>query len=215
MNQGPTCKLTPELRAKLMALLRAGNYVETAAACCGISKQTLYNWLREGARLAASPEDLKALRGKARQAGQEMIALNRSVDEALAQAEARDLLTIDKAAQGYDVEVVKEKWENGVLVERKVERTRKFDWAAAAWRLERKFQTRWGRKERLEHSGPEGGPIRTEGVVNLAGLTPEELRQMAALLRKGNGAEHADDEEAEDRPGDAGETALGDDSRDA
>lgn len=32
-------------------------------------------------------------------------------------------------------------------------------WQAAAWRLERKYPDRWGRRERHEHTGVDGGPI--------------------------------------------------------
>ena len=35
---------------QIVAAVRAGNFIETAAAFAGISKQTLYNWLKEGAR---------------------------------------------------------------------------------------------------------------------------------------------------------------------
>jgi transposase len=33
-------------------------------------------------------------------------------------------------------------------------------WTAAAWWLERKFPDRWGRKERHEHTGKDGGPVK-------------------------------------------------------
>lgn len=48
-------------------------------------------------------------------------------------------------------------------------------WQAAAWYLERSAAKRWGRQERVEHSGPEGGPI--------------TLANMAKLLREGEGGD--------------------------
>jgi hypothetical protein len=42
-------KLTPELRDRLVSLLRAGNYIEVAVRACKISKQTFYVWMRRGA----------------------------------------------------------------------------------------------------------------------------------------------------------------------
>ena len=36
---------------------------------------------------------------------------------------------------------------------------RKGEWQAAAWRAERRFPDLWGRREKLEHSGPGGKPI--------------------------------------------------------
>lgn len=35
---------------QILLALRAGNYVETAAAFAGVTKQTVYNWLKRGAR---------------------------------------------------------------------------------------------------------------------------------------------------------------------
>jgi hypothetical protein len=69
-----------------------------------------------------------------------------AVQKAMASSELRDLSRIEKAA------------ESGI-------------WQAAAWRLERKFPNRWGRKERIEHSGPDGAPIqlsrRQEQVIQI------------------------------------------------
>ncbi|MGB4501182.1 MAG: hypothetical protein WBI21_07950 [Natronincolaceae bacterium] len=43
-------KLNPETQNKIITAIRAGNYIETAAAYAGISKNTLYDWLRKGER---------------------------------------------------------------------------------------------------------------------------------------------------------------------
>lgn len=119
--KGSTPILTDELIEKLAATIRGGAYVETAAAFCGISKDTFYRWLR-----AAEGEEATEL----------LLRLSDAVKKAMAEAELRDLSVISKAAQ------------DGV-------------WQAAAWRLERKFNDRWGRqaKVQLEHSGPDGKPI--------------------------------------------------------
>lgn len=47
---GRPTKLTPKITREIVELLMQGNYIETAAACVGISKDTLYNWLKKGAR---------------------------------------------------------------------------------------------------------------------------------------------------------------------
>jgi transposase-like protein len=44
---------------------------------------------------------------------------------------------------------------NVALIQRHAQNT----WQAAAWYLERKMPDRWGRKERIEHTGAKGGPI--------------------------------------------------------
>jgi hypothetical protein len=62
--------------------------------------------------------------------------LSDAVKKGMAEAEMRDLAVIDKAAQ-------------------------EGEWTAAAWRLERKFPEKWGRRShvQLEHFGAGGGPI--------------------------------------------------------
>jgi len=49
-------------------------------------------------------------------------------------------------------------------------------WQSKAWMLERKFHERWGRKDRIEHSG----------VVGLAALTPEERQAKIKELEERN-----------------------------
>jgi hypothetical protein len=39
-------KLTPEVRAKLVGLLRAGAYVTAAARAAGVSRSVVYHWMQ-------------------------------------------------------------------------------------------------------------------------------------------------------------------------
>lgn len=129
-DRGRPTKLTKEVEEKIIRAIRAGNYIETAAAFAGISKDTLYNWLKRGAResqrLEGSPN--------AKPRKKELIYLEFSdaVSRAMAEAEVRDVQNISIAG------------EQG-------------DWRASAWRLERRHPERWGKKEKLEadhnHSG--------------------------------------------------------------
>src|ERR1044072_5128136 len=43
---GRPTQLTRALVERVCRYVRGGNYVETAAAACGVAKQTLYNWMR-------------------------------------------------------------------------------------------------------------------------------------------------------------------------
>ena len=124
MAGGRPTKLTPEVQKQICDAIEAGNYIETAAAYAGINKDTLYRWLRDGAR---------AKKGKKKN-------FSDAVQKALAKSEMRDVYIIGKAAENQ--------------------------WQAAAWRLERKFPDRWGRKDkqRLEHTGKDGGAIQVENV---------------------------------------------------
>ena len=114
---GRPTKLTPELSKQICDYVRMGNYVETAAALAGISKDSLYRWLKKGA--VAKSGLLKGF--------------SDAVQKAQAEAEARDVGLIGKAA--------------------------KDQWQAAAWRLERKFPDRWGRKDKMTHVGDPDAPI--------------------------------------------------------
>lgn len=78
-------KLTPALIKKIVGYQRAGAYVETAAAAAGISKQTLYTWLRRA--VDENEEDPIFAKFAA------------AVEEAQALAEVRDIALIGKAAE--------------------------------------------------------------------------------------------------------------------
>ena len=103
---GRPTKLTAEVQGKICDALRAGNYLETSAAFAGIDKTTMYAWLKKGRQ---------AKRGKHRE-------FVDAVEKAMADAEARDVALIGKAAA------------DGT-------------WQASAWRLERKYPDRWGRSD--------------------------------------------------------------------
>jgi transposase len=80
---GRPTKLTPELQERICTALRAGNYMETAAAFCGVTKDTLYKWLKKGA--------LPGARGIYR-------GFSDGVEKAQAEAETRSVALIAKAA---------------------------------------------------------------------------------------------------------------------
>lgn len=47
-SRGPKAKIetNPEVVEKLLVLIRAGNYIETAAAGIGMGRDTLYRWMK-------------------------------------------------------------------------------------------------------------------------------------------------------------------------
>jgi len=47
---GRPTKLTPELTIEIVRLIEMGCYYDTAAAACGISRDTMHRWMRDGAR---------------------------------------------------------------------------------------------------------------------------------------------------------------------
>ena len=78
----PRPKLDPALTDRLVALIRAGNYLEVAATAAGIHRSTLHRWLRLGR---------EQKRGRYRK------FLN-AVEKAQAESESRDVAIIAKAA---------------------------------------------------------------------------------------------------------------------
>lgn len=118
---GRPSKLTPEVQAELVKWIKAGNYIETAARLVGVSKRSVFTWLEkgDGQKRGRYAEFSRAVRG------------------AMAEAEARLILLIDKSANT--------------------------DWKAAAWRLERQYPDRWGRQTKHEVTGAGGGPIQHKG----------------------------------------------------
>ncbi len=47
-NDGRPEKLNKEIQDMICSVLQRGGYIESAAAYAGISKKTLYNWLKKG-----------------------------------------------------------------------------------------------------------------------------------------------------------------------
>lgn len=145
-------ELTDELIERITDVVRAGNYMETAAAYAGVSKSLLHRWLKEG---RDTPERYPQQK-----------KLVEAVERAIAHAEVKDVTLVAKHAQ--------------------------VDWRAAAWRLERRTPGRWGRRETVEHTGPQGGPVQVAGdAPNLERLTPDQLRDYLDLVRtmRGDGGE--------------------------
>lgn len=172
-RRGRPSKLTPEIQEEILRIIKSGNYIETACAYVGINKTTFYDWLKKGAR--EKDRVAQNPRAKVKKDLQIYVDFSNAVEKALAQAEIRDVAIIGKAAE-----------EN---------------WQAAAWRLERKFPERWGRKEKysLEHTGKDGGPIETSHTVqiDLSNLTDEELTQLEKIIAKSTSTDTRRDKEGE------------------
>ena len=138
---GRPSKLTPELQEEICESIRAGNYIETSAARAGVHKASLYDWLKK-----AGVELDRVRRGKAEglsfkvsERAQPYVRFLDAVKKAEAEAEARDVATIAKAAEKQ--------------------------WQAAAWRLERKHYKRWGRRALMEHTSPDDKPVKVQRIV--------------------------------------------------
>jgi transposase-like protein len=138
-------KLDPLVTERIYGLIRAGNTLEVAAAAAGIHRGTLHRWMKQGR------EQQHGLYPK-------FLA---EVEKAKAEAEARDVALIAKAATA--------------------------DWRAAAWRLERRSPRRYGQKVQLSVQAEfDSAMDRLE-----RGLTPEEYDKVLALIAEEDDAPEA------------------------
>jgi hypothetical protein len=80
---GRPTKLTPELHTEIVRTIKAGNYIETAAAMAGVNRDTLREWVRQGIRRGNGKYHAFAL----------------DVEQAMAHAEVMDVLGIRKAGE--------------------------------------------------------------------------------------------------------------------
>ena len=142
---GRPSKATDEVFQKITDAVKAGVWIEQAAHLAAIHPSTLYEWVSKGERA----REMEELTGEPMSEQDLRLAeFSESLKRARAEAEARNITLIQKAAQ------------DGT-------------WQAAAWYLERSAPHRWGRRDRMEITGKEGGSI--EVSVSSADLEAKVL----------------------------------------
>lgn len=134
--------LTPERTQKIAELIVAGNDAETAVVASGISTTTYYNWMARGRAEIARMVDTNRSKPKAAEAI--FVEFVETIEKARAEAEARLVILVSKAAADPKT------------------------WQAATWLLERREPKRWGRINRTEITGADGGAIQSETVVKVS-----------------------------------------------
>jgi hypothetical protein len=107
-------------------------------------------------------------RGRAADAEPLYVAFAEAVEISLAEWEAREVMLIGEAAER--------------------------DWHAAAWRLERRLPTVYGKRERHEIANADEGPFRIAAGASFDPdhLTVEELEQLLELTQKASGDDGSD-----------------------
>lgn len=122
--------LTPEMEERILTAVRAGNYLDDAARYAGITDRTIFNWMKRGRdALDAAGGDDDLVDPDE----QMYVRFFRSVERARSAAVVRNLSIIQRAAE--------------------------VNWQAAAWYLERTNPRKWGRRDTLEVTGEDGGPV--------------------------------------------------------
>jgi hypothetical protein len=175
---GPKVTLTRFKAQQIIKAVLAGNYLETAASSLGIPRATLFNWLQIGRELKAK------LEGE--------VGATIEVDRAVWEAENQSRITgktVDTLAHIRErgkndkywvcVELLDGVEKAKAMAEMKaVQKLVKHgdkNWRAALAYLERTNHEKWGRKDRVELSGPQGGPIPVAVVMAQMSATLENL----------------------------------------
>ncbi len=132
-NSSP--KLTDKLISEIYAAIKHGAFIETAAALVGVSKSTLYRWLRDAKSEDANPRCVK---------------LSDAIRLAIAEDEVRHLGVINQAAFGIPKSYKLDDNGEPILDELGYPVVSSYlvkpDWKASAYRLSRRSPEKWGDK---------------------------------------------------------------------
>jgi len=174
-----TTKLTPEIQAVIVDAIRVGNYVEAAAACAGIHKQTFYGWLHRGAN-AKEGDDIYRdfLDAVSRAMAESESVAVEAIRQAGEEHETIKTRTTSKPIYWNGKPILDDDGKPIYVEETVTEQFTETDWRALAWLLERRFSKRWGRREYLEATVTEK-PIEE--------MTDNEIdAELSEILEKGN-----------------------------
>lgn len=155
-------KITTEMIDTICKYVTIGCNMETACRAAGIDNSTLTKWSR------IAKEQPASIYGE----------LFKKIAIAIAEAEARDLFIIERAAMGVEKEY-KMNPDGTVMVDERgkpvIARDEiKPDVRSAMWRLERRFPNKWGPKAQLTVDDDREKPI---------DVTPVEPAKLAAELQ--------------------------------
>ena len=142
---GRPTKFTPDVRTRIIAAIRNGNTYEASANYGGICYSLLREWI---------------VRGEQEHAGDFSDFVD-AVKKAEAEAEVGSVARIRAAASGQRVllsETERITPEGEKIIERKFQYAPP-QWQADAWFLERRKPSDWGRKDRHEITGANGGAV--------------------------------------------------------
>jgi hypothetical protein len=144
--------LTPEVHENVVKAVRIGATRELAANYAGLSARTLYSYLARGRAAHALVEAGMVMD----EAERPFFELYRDVKQAEGSAAIGWLLKIEQAAATQ--------------------------WQAAAWKLERRYTSDYGRQQ-LAITGADGGPIQVENVT----FTDDEIVAILTAAKQTSG----------------------------
>lgn len=154
---GTPLKVHVTAAERVIEALERGNYLETAAAMAGVHKDTVYEWLKVGAKAWSTGLPLSRMRAHDRRCAE----FSDGVAQAQAMAEGNDVDRLHALANGEDASVAAR-----VLM----------------WRLERRFAKRWGQKGSLEVTGADGGALTIDLADTARSLITDQLDRIAESM---------------------------------
>lgn len=170
-TRGHPTKLTPAIQTAIINAVAGGVPYVRAAALADIKADTALEWLARGA-------------GTDKRSAAPLYAhFAQEIEKAKSQDEARRVLRINQAGQGGVVVYEKTTTYPDGRVVHEVKRTSP-EWTADAWHLERSQPDVWGRRERLEHTGSQGGPLQIQVVYEDEQVPVAEIQPAVRLLIK-------------------------------
>lgn len=187
----PVTKFTPARLTLLLQALREANTRNAACARAGITFETFNQWSKDEEKLLPAALTLpEIIEGQGSVEYPEGMPFIEAVEQAEGEAEDGLVSRIRKAA--LDSAKVTEHYDRNGQLMRRIE---EYDWRAGAWLLEHNPMSRkkWIAPKVAEVSGPDGGPIKTDGRASVS-FEPDAA-YLAAL-----GKAVAEDGEEDDKP---------------
>ena len=176
----PASKINPARIARLLKLVKNGNYLRYAAEATGIHFTTVYDWEKRGDNELAAA---RAIRPEidAEIADWILVFLDdfKYTDPENPMWTAPPPTPFTEDNWQYVLLAVLMKRAKAESITESVGLIRghaRQQWQAAAWYLERVDYANFGRKSAIEHSGPDGGPIVT--------TSPEDLIERLRALKR-------------------------------
>lgn len=185
--------LHPELNIDtadaIVNAVRAGAFIDTAAAAAGIPRGTLNTWLTVGARtataVASGEKDPDTLTPYEQALRDFSLRINKAFAEWDIEANAQ-LQQLSRRHVGKTSTVITRDATGQVIEQTTRSEEVEPDWRIIAWRLERKDWGRYGPRLRSEVTGKDGGPIEmADRTSALLDVVREARAQEAAALGSG------------------------------
>ena len=157
--------LNQQIQDNIVSAVRAGAYLDDAAAMSGISRHALFEWLAKG-----RDAHQKADQGHELSDRETLYAdFTDAVETARAEAQLRNVAIIQKAAN-------------------------EGTWQAAAWYLERTNPRKWGRHETFEVGTTDDRPVEVSEIASLLDQRIARMRERSLGIIEADGTEVEDTE---------------------